>query len=519
MSVFVRPHLRDWARDAIGQIGRRLDRPRPPTRRERKLLIVHLDGVPRRLLEELVQNGEMPFLASLVRSGAYNLDTAFWGSPASTPFFQAGLLYGLRHPNLPAYSWYDRELGRKVRMNAPKDTLAIEQRLGLLAQEDSLLEGGGTAYLSLFRANAENRLSMSSLADWRSVLKTAPESFRNIRAAPRQSVGTYLRGVVGDLWESAHDVWGWVRQVKDWRHEPQYLLNRFFLISLVWNLARTRAEIDMVAGVPAIYLVYGNYDEVSHRRGPFSPQARRELRRVDSALEELYAIGHSVEQPYDIYLLTDHGHVDSTPFEKRQSQKLERYLLEGEAPPLPADLERGLLDGRQVGTDGAAALDEPVVIEAGNFSHVYLSRGKAPLEALELLARHRNVLARAVSQPDIGIVAVRRGDSAVAIVGGGVYGPDEIDRAPLPVEFSRAAVADLLRELPHMATAGDLVLYGQAVTKTGTVGFAWEFGSHGGLTRIETDSVICWPSEAPLDLSALGHCTQLHERLSEVYRA
>ena len=72
--------------------------------------------------------------------------------------------------------------------------------------------------------------------------------------------------------------------------------------------------------------------------------------------------------------------------------------------------------------------------------------------------------------------------------------------------------------LPHMSTAGDLVLFGQALPEGGTVGFAWEFGSHGGLTRTETDSFVCWPHSLPVDLSSLGHCTELHERLSSVYR-
>ena len=69
-----------------------------------------------------------------------------------------------------------------------------------------------------------------------------------------------------------------------------------------------------------------------------------------------------------------------------------------------------------------------------------------------------------------------------------------------------------------MPTAGDLVLFGEAVRKSGTVGFAWEFGSHGGLTSTETDSVVLWPSNAGLDLRGLSHSTQLYERLSEVYR-
>jgi hypothetical protein len=50
------------------------------------------------------------------------------------------------------------------------------------------------------------------------------------------------------------------------------------------------------------------------------------------------------------------------------------------------------------------------------------------------------------------------------------------------------------------------------------VGFAWEFGSHGGLTRTETESLVAWPAAAPLELAGLGHSTQLHARLSDVYR-
>jgi hypothetical protein len=192
--------------------------------------------------------------------------------------------------------------------------------------------------------------------------------------------------------------------------------------------------------------------------------------------------------------------------------------MDVEPAPLSDAVTTALRDGREVPHANGEARDEPVVIEAGNFAHVYLSRGQQPLESLQLLSRHGNVLARAMKSPEIGIVALRRGDSAVAIIGGGVYGPGEIDRSPLASEFSRNAVSDLLRELPRMPTAGDLVLYGEAMNPGATVGFAWEFGSHGGLTRTETDSVVLWPGDAPLDLRGLNHSTQLHQKLSEVYR-
>jgi hypothetical protein len=275
----------------------------------------------------------------------------------------------------------------------------------------------------------------------------------------------------------------------------------------------------MVRGVPAIYVVYGNYDEVAHRRGPFSPQARAELLRIDRDLAALYTMGRSVEVPYDLYLMADHGHVDSIPVERRQGQRLRALLLEGPHVEPTETLRRGLLDGRPVRVAGERREDEPVVIEAGNFAHVYLTRGREPLEAMDLLTRFPAVLARADRCEDIGIAMVRRGDSAVALVGGEVYGPEEIDRAPLAAEFSKRAVADMLRELPRMKTAGDLVLYGESVTPTGTVGFAWEWGSHGGLTKIETESALLWPANGPVDLSGLSHCAQLYQRFSEAYRS
>jgi hypothetical protein len=289
---------------------------------------------------------------------------------------------------------------------------------------------------------------------------------------------------------------------------------------LGWSFAHTKALVDMVRGVPAIYLVFGNYDEVAHRRGPRSEQAIAELHRVDAYLAELYAMSRVVEHPYDIVFLTDHGHVGSLPFEQRQGQHLEDMLLRGAPVPLSPDVERGLLDGRAPGaTRPPRGTDVPVVVECGNFAHVYLTREPTPLEAAELLAHHREVLARASRHPDIGLVALRRGNSAVALVKGQVFGPDEVVNAPLGAEFCRRAVADYLRELPHLRTAGDLVLFGEAVQPGATVGFAWEFGSHGGLTRTETRSTVCWPSDAPVDLSGLSHCTRLHQRLAEVYRA
>lgn len=515
VSQLITPQTRRWAMRSIARIGQRIDRVQ--ARPGRKLLVVHLDGVPRQVLDRAIHERRMPFLSAMIRSGAFHYDHAFWGTPASTPAFQAGLLYGLRHPNLPAYSWYERDMQKVIRMNVPKEAHAIEQRVHAMAS-DSLVQDGGTTYLSLFKADAENELALASLANLKAMAPALVSQLRGLRTVRRQTVLQYLGELGRDTLATSSDALKWIKAVGSRRHELNFALNRFFITRLAWGLSWNRTLIDMVRGVPAIYLVFGNFDEVAHRRGPFSEQAAHELYHADAALEELYVMSQLVEDKYDIVLVTDHGHVDSAPFEKRQGKKLQDFLLGEPAVPLSDAVARALQDGRPLPDEGRAPSGDPVVIEAGNFSHVYLTGSYEPLEALELLRFHRGVLANAAASKDIGIVAVRRGDEAVAIIRGGVYRADEIAQSPLSTEFSKRAVADLLRELPHMPTAGDLVLFGEATHEGGTVGFAWEFGSHGGLTITETDSAVIWPADAPMDLRGLSHSVQLHDKLSEVYR-
>ena len=252
MNEVINPQLQTWAREYVRRVGSKLG---PVSKsRQRKLLMVHLDGVPKAHLETAVRTGQMPFFSRLVTSGAYHMDDAFWGSPASTPFFQAGLLYGIRHPNLPAYSWFDRELGRKVQMNTPADALAMESRLGR-ASGSSLLSEGGHAYFALFRAEARNRLCMTTVANYKTMLRSIKYEFSGVMDGRTRHPLSYLRSFGKDAWNSVREVVRWARMQRDWRHEQGYLISRVFLQRLGWSFAHTKALVDMVRGVPSIYLV------------------------------------------------------------------------------------------------------------------------------------------------------------------------------------------------------------------------------------------------------------------------
>lgn len=508
-EALILPPLRDWAARAIPRMARGV-KPHE-TKRQRRFLLVHLDGVSKSDLERAISEGEMPFLASLVRSGRYQLDAAFWGAPPSTPVFEASLLYGARHPSIPGYRWFDREQKRFFQMNAPGDAAQVDERLGRSGV--SLLEGGGTAYLTLFRGKAENRLSMAALTD-------PAASFAELKAALRGSFKSARKNPFGWGWQMAQELLHagvdgarWGLSLLDWRHEQDFALVRVFLIAMATGLARSRAFFDMVRGAPAIYLVEPGFDEVSHRRGPDSRQARRELRRADGALASLHAIARMLPNPYDLYVVSDHGQVKTTPYELVAERSIEQALKLTHPPPLPAGFAAALGGAAK----RTAVPSDPVVVEAGNLAHVYLGNQGRALSASEILAANGEVLARAVNDPRVAFVAVRRHDHAVAVTREGIFTAEELTHARLPAPLSARAVAELLRELPRLPHAGDLVLHGAPAPNGGTVGFSWEFGTHGGVTAPETDSFVLWPSDAPAALNDLAHASELHGRLVNAY--
>ena len=225
----------------------------------------------------------------------------------------------------------------------------------------------------------------------------------------------------------------------------------------------------MVRGVPAIYLVFGNFDEVAHRRGPFSEQATR--RAAPRGRATWRSSTRSAERSSS--RTTSSSSPTTGTWTARPSSS-----ASGRAPGdatcwraprrrCPRTSSARCWTGARAAarTPLRARADEPVVVEAGNFAHVYLTRG------------HERRWRRGAAGAPPGGAGAGRGaarTSASWRCGAGRLGGGADRRAastartrwtgaPLPEEFSRRAVADFLRELPHMPTAGDLVLYGEAV--------------------------------------------------------
>ena len=124
------------------------------------VIFVQLDGMPAPVLEYEMRAGNLPTLSRWLRSGTHDLTEWVARIPSTTPVSQAGILHGVNE-GIPAFRWYEKELGRLLVTNRPGDAAIVEARLtngrGLLADD-------GVSISNLFSGDAsQSLLTMSGL--------------------------------------------------------------------------------------------------------------------------------------------------------------------------------------------------------------------------------------------------------------------------------------------------------------------------------------------------------------------
>jgi len=81
------------------------------------LVVLHIDGLGRDTLLRAVDEGGMPEVARLLREEGYTALPYRCGIPSTTPFAQAGILYG-DNREIPSFRWFDRDAGAVIGFGA-----------------------------------------------------------------------------------------------------------------------------------------------------------------------------------------------------------------------------------------------------------------------------------------------------------------------------------------------------------------------------------------------------------------
>jgi hypothetical protein len=526
------------------ELARRGHAAEPVEPRRRRLILLQIDGLSSRRLRDALARGEMPHLRRRLDSGEATLCALTAATPPSTPVFQAGLLYGA-HGEVPGFGWYDRALGRTVRMDLPDDVLAVEEEIRASTRARPLLERGvsyGTiwpagapeAFFNVVRfvygrdggATASGRVVFNS---WDRILSTV---------AGAAIAGRLVSRFLLELGVGAVDFLRWCTRLRTTRFEWRFLYMRLFVSVIMRDVSTQGALLDVLRGVPVIYVDYLGYDEYAHRRGPDAEMALFNLRGVDHCIERIRRAANAVpEYGYQLYVFSDHGHSATVPFERVTGQTLAGFVLshaasEGVARVDAADV-RELVALREaefwlrtlwrplrtpwrayvwwlkrrmswrMRAQDRAPLDAIEVVTGGSVAHLYFDRARPrPLAVEEIERRWPRLLRALTHHAAIGLVLARSADGPVVWHRGRRH-----SLAALPI-----ADAVIARQLAHAAASarsGDLVLYG-AFAELGNIAFDFEFGSHGGLHPDELDQFVVHPSAIEFPLAGAVEPEDFH---------
>jgi hypothetical protein len=518
----------------VDRVVRRVRIGPAPRRGGRRLLIIQIDGLSRAVLEQALREGRMPFLARLLRR-SHRLEPMSVGMPTSTPAFQMAAMYGTR-PDIPGFHFHDKRRRADIYFPRAGDAALVEKeqsggRLGIV--------NGGSTYGCVFTGGALNNLfsfAMLKRPTGHGIL-TAISAFvvvawvvvKCLTLTAIEIIRFLLRIVANPLVARPHG-WKWLGikiGMSIWMRE-------------MFTLSAAR---DLYAGAPAVYVNYLDYDVYSHGFGPRDRRARRVLRRVDRAIEQLGRVCRRVpEHAYDLYVLSDHGQAHCVPFHTLSGGRpLEKLLFDeffdpagvrevSPAHPRGRDLASGIKALRSHRGSGVFQrfvnyLDEDFetnidpapetrerhgvrVVSAGPNAFVYFVDTPEPLTIDEIDARHPHLAEEISRRPGIGFVLARGANGPVCAFRG-KCAPLAEDPGPFAdrpdLDLVLAGIADLMA----MRTAGDLVIYGLEASE-GDVSFIAEIGAHAGPSADEMQTFLVAPYEASLP-TPITHPLQLYD--------
>src|SRR4051794_26502049 len=403
------------------------------------VVFVQLDGVPHPVMRWALQSGTMPTLRSWLDEGTHRLHRWDVQMPCTTPASQLGILHGTCD-GIPAFRWYDRELGRVLVGSRPADAAVIEKRAstgrGLLADD-------GVSVSNIFSGDARRSLMTMSKIEvgrgsqdarrvfaWfavrpdgfaRSVARTVAEVLRERRQAARQRRRR--------VWPRVHRSW-------------TYALLRAFSNGLLRDMNTAVVADEMMRGTRSLYVDYVDYDEVAHHAGGPRLESLVALEALDEVLGILARLAESAPRHYHFVLLSDHGQSMGAPFADRYGLglgDLSASLMHAPTTSLDENVEswgrvESLVDdlagpgrasqgaARHVGDHVSAGTEAEsesnvVVLGSGNLGLVSLKEPKGlSMEALD--RRYPRLLPGLAAHPGISFVAVLSQEEGPVVIGG-----------------------------------------------------------------------------------------------------
>ena len=535
------------------------------------VVIIQIDGLSHPVMRNQIRAGRAPVMSRWLRADGYRLSRWEAMLPSQTSASQAGILHG-NNDGIPAFRWYEKEDGRLLVSNHPKDAAEIVRRA---SDGEGLLSNGGASVGNLVTGDASRSfMTMASLADGTKGIGNSRDFFGFF-----VSPFNYLHIIIRTFGEAIKEMVQSRRQIRA-GVEPRmhrgmpYPFVRAATNVVLRGLQSSLIMQEMYRGTPVIYSDFTDYDEIAHHSGPERPESLDALDGVDAALGALQRASLSAPRPYRFVVVSDHGQSLGATFRQRYGvtlQEVVKSLMGGEASVAAATdtaeqygqintfvseytrgegvtpslarralksrtkdgvVNLGVKDETAVATlsatapagDGEStavvAEGEPppdlVVCASGNLALIYFTV-ESERVTLEGIARHYPGLVESLSNhPGVGLLLVRsetQGAMAIGKDGIRFLDQDRVEGVDPTTKYGKYAVGSLMR-LDQMTHVSDLVAISLLDPDTEEVAaFEELIGSHGGLGGWQTKGLILHPGDWQMETEPLMGAPAVYRQL------
>jgi uncharacterized membrane protein YvlD (DUF360 family) len=521
-----------WYRNAVKRRARRL---RPEGDLDVPgVYFLEIDGLAHDVLRRAIRDGNAPNLARWLRDGDHRLLPWETDWSSQTGACQAGLLHG-DNDDIPAFRWWEKDRGRAIVTNHPRDAAEIERRH---SNGRGLLHEDGASRANIVSGDAVHTLlTMSTVLDRKRPGRIGEDYFAYF--ANPYNVTRTIALVIADILQERR----FAAQQRRRDVRPRILRDRKYALVRAWGtIVQTDLQVqaviaDLYAGRPVGYSTFLAYDEVAHHSGVERADTLAVLRRVDRQIGRIVAAASDAEREYRFVILSDHGQSQGETFLDRYGISLDELVqqacetdaMEAEAANsnealsyLSASLTEASGDdsarGRAIGAatrsrrvDGevrlgededdagpAGELPELSVMASGCLGLITFPRepGRVTLERIE--ERWPRLLPALRDHPGIGFLLVRsEGRGAVVI---GARGTNYLDEGRVegedPLEPFGPNAARHVSRTDGFSHCPDIVVNSAYWADTDEVAAFEELvGSHGGMGGGQSSPFAFVPAE------------------------
>lgn len=285
--------------------------------KEPGFVFLEIDGLSWDILKKAIDEGYMPTLKRWLGK-THTLTRWETDLSSQTAAMQAGILEG-NNNDIPAYRWYDRKTKRIVNSANPKDTMETEAHV---TTHHGLLEEGGASRGNMFSGDAKETLfTFSTLFDKK---RDRSPQFYLFLLNPYIASRILTKFILEMIFEIKDGIKQWL-----FDHHPSnisrafpYPLVRAFMNSLMPEMITYIGSIDILRGLPAMYLLYPGYDDLAHFSGIARSDTLRALSTTDAWFSKLERIVERAPRPYHVIVLSDHGQSEGVYFNKKYGMSL-----------------------------------------------------------------------------------------------------------------------------------------------------------------------------------------------------